>query len=399
MDGTLDLVASTDDDHASRAPSGAKIWFNCPGSIKATKHVRQDDNEAALVGTAVHKLIEACLRHNINADNYLGATFKITGRTKRGKEFVLDVEITREEVDCANTAIQFVRPFAVVEPLEVERRVDGRPFGLDTFGTVDIGGCADNHGGVLFVADYKHGFLDVPVEGNHQAYIYALLRLLEWRRQGREFEHVYMAIIQPRSIAVGPRVKTLMVPTAHVWGFEPILRAAIARTYEENAPLVYGEHCRYCPGLGLCAASSGALDGLAAQLVTDPAALSTDQLGALWQNKKLVEQIFKRAEKELMNRMLAGQSSAGLKLVTGTKHRKWRDEGAVRRELVAKIGPDALKPPTPAQVEDLGDIGKDIVARFAFLPPGEPTIALENDKRAGFVPKSPLEIFGPPVNS
>lgn len=385
-------------DHARFAPSAAHRWLNCTGSVDAASRYDDPASEAGQEGSAAHFLLERCLVDGGNAVDHLGRTIRVSERGVT-RIFVVTHDMARD----VQMGVDVVREIVSHPGVSgVEARVDLSFISQDAFGTTDLWHWGQD--GVLTIVDFKYGRGDVAVEMNDQLMIYAagvyegICRQEQIPQEGFLPLHyikparITLIIVQPRSVAPTPRVKT--------WTFEAkyvehiVQRAFDAITAANRAPsFVEGPWCTHCPALGECPATNNHRD-LAASLLTSDMTIADAE--RILRRKDLLEKIVERAEKELLKAMLDGYKSEYFPLVTRRKHRQWRDADMARQRIVDEIGPHALEAPSPSETEKLGAAGKAIVAELSFTPPGEPVIGKPGDKRASFIPKSAETMFGPP---
>ena len=71
--------ASAEPAHADRAhselgASSCERWWNCPGSVAASRGMPNRSSPAAELGTAAHEVAELCLRNGQDALEYVGRT-------------------------------------------------------------------------------------------------------------------------------------------------------------------------------------------------------------------------------------------------------------------------------------------------------------------------------------
>lgn len=390
-------------DHARFAPSAAHRWLNCTGSVDAASRYADTASEAGQEGSAAHFLLERCLVDGGNAVDHLGRTIRVSERGVT-RTFVVTHDMARD----VQMGIDVVRDIVSHPGVSgVEARVDLSFISQDAFGTTDLWHWGQD--GVLTIVDFKYGRGDVAVEMNDQLMIYAAGVYEDIRRKdavapmlSREGDgpisvvpvpyRITLIIVQPRSVAPTPRVKT--------WTFEAkyvehiVQRAFDAITAANRAPsFVEGPWCTHCPALGECPATNNHRDLAASLLTSDMTVVDAERI---LRRKDLLEKIVERAEKELLKAMLDGYKSEYFPLVTRRKHRQWRDADMARQRIVDEIGPHVLEAPSPSETEKLGATGKEIVAQLSFTPPGEPVIGKHGDKRASFIPKTAETMFGPP---
>jgi len=105
----------------------------------------------------------------------------------------------------------------------------------------------------LTIYDYKHGagvLVDVEDSGQLKFYgIGALQEHPDWLV--REIE---LVVVQPRAFNAGDDqgVKRWSLPMSDVFEFPYELNEAIAATKQPDAPVIAGEHCRFCPASTIC---------------------------------------------------------------------------------------------------------------------------------------------------
>lgn len=382
-------------DHARFAPSAAHRWLNCTGSVDAASRYADTASEAGQEGSSAHFLLERCLVDGGNAVDHLGRTIRVSERGVT-RTFVVTHDMARD----VQLGVDVVRDITEHPGMSrVEARVDLSFISQDAFGTTDLWHWGQD--GVLTIVDFKYGRGDVAVEMNDQLMIYACgVYEAAVKREMNPIsstglpipQRITLIIVQPRSVAPTPRVKT--------WTFEAkyvehiVQRAFDAITAANRAPsFVEGPWCTHCPALGECPAMNNHRDLAASLLTSDMTVVDAERI---LRRKDLLEKIVERAEKELLKAMLDGYKSEYFPLVTRRKHRQWRDADMARQRIIDEIGPQVLEAPSPSETEKLGAAGKAIVAELSFTPPGEPVIGKPGDKRASFIPKSAETMFGPP---
>lgn len=386
-------------DHARFAPSAAHRWLNCTGSVDASSRYPDVPSEAGQEGSAAHFLLERCLVDGGSAVDHLGRTVRVSERGVT-RTFVVTHDMARDVQLGVNVVREIVSHPGVSG---VEARVDLSFISQDAFGTTDLWHWGQD--GVLTVVDFKYGRGDVAVEMNDQLMIYAagVHEMLKRERYAEAVAYyedrtatpvsrITLIIVQPRSVAPTPRVKTWTFDARYVEhivqrAFDAIVSANRAPSFAE------GPWCAHCPALGECPATNNHRDLAASLLTSDMTVADAERI---LRRKDLLEKIVERAEKELLKAMLDGYKSEYFPLVTRRKHRQWRDADMARQRIVDEIGPHVLEAPSPSETEKLGAAGKEIVAQLSFTPPGEPVIGKHGDKRASFIPKTAETMFGPP---
>jgi hypothetical protein len=339
--------------HACYAPSSAHRWIVCTASAEAIARLpEQEEGEAAAKGTAAHSELERVLAG---------------GEPDPDHPSAYGVAL----------AVSFVKQLPSGK-LWVEQRVALTP---QIWGRTDVSHW-HKESGVLTIIDLKDGFVDVDVVENEQERIYAAASMFTHNLPVKWIRYV---IVQPNSIVPGPRVKqwSESADALYAWASE------VAKIPDGSKQFVAGEQCKYCPLFGRCPASQDVLTKLSVMLANSADAVPMDQRAIFKACEKPIFDWFKGADKAWTKDALSGRVAPGMKLVTTTTRRAWKDEAAARRAVLDKFGPDALDPPTPAQAEKLGLDISDL----ASAPDGGPALAFESDRRKPWAAKTAAEMF------
>lgn len=390
--------------HSKWGPSSSHRWLACPGSIKLSdKFPEQDDTEYSKEGVAAHEVGSIALTEGNNADVYLGRVFNGYKCTREMAEPVQEyLEVCRE---------RFPKdvPFkdALNKTIFVESRFDLSWLIPKQFGTSDctIYNVTEKK---LHVIDYKHGIgVVVDPEWNSQAMMYALGAIyFIWNSQTEVTKKVIsvlqmvntveIVIVQPRAMTGDEVVRTWEISAADLiyWGVH-VLKSGYARTLQDNAPLVVGEHCRFCRALPGCPAQAEQALALAKTDFNNPVLPSPDQLTP--------EQIIKvmdfssilsawadSVRAYAQKQMELGVQFPGYKLVAKKSNRGWKDELEAATFLQRQLGPEAAyekKLLSPAKAEDAIGLqmkkseAKKLLEPYWEKPDAGLTIAPESDKR------------------
>ena len=332
------------------APSSAHGWMHCSARPHAARHYRDEPGEAAMEGTAAHWLLEKCLTDGTDPISFLGRSLTVReGKIER--VFTIDRDMVNNVFEYGVKPIREVALRSGISRVEV--RVHLPHIHPDLFGRTDVWHFGEDRW--LTVFDFKYGRVDVSPEENEQELIYALGIYREHIEPtyGAAIAGVNLVIAQPRSLLPVPRIKSWTCSLQYLIEFENRLREAVHRVF--SAPVFTpGDWCQYCPALGECPATQDQLKNLGPILAA--AEMTPEQAAKILASKKLLESKIKAAQKCGREALLARQTVPGFKLVMGTKFRQWRDENLAKDALVEAFGPSVLKPPTPAQAENLGGV-------------------------------------------
>lgn len=367
--------------HAKRSPSSAHRWMNCPGSAEAEAQYSDTSNEYAAWGTYAHEVSEDCLSLGFDAADFIGQT-----KVVDGFEFTVDAEMA----DCCQVYLDEVRSDEDEGEGWAERRLVVND---ECWGTGDHVRRGPTW---IKVRDLKTGF-NIVEPTSPQLKIYALGALLdsEINTHGGPFDvqQVHAEIVQPRAIHPdGPvRSETWTPHQLITWQVEELL-PAVAATYGLDAPFVAGDWCKYCKHQAGCPVFNAQ-----SQCTDDTiASMSAEELGDELDQIPLYKERIKALEAEGAKRVNLGHPPIGkdgpYKVVMGTKHKIWGP--AAEDKIKAKIGDKAytqsLK--SPAQIAKLAG-GKELAAKYAFKPQGQPQLASAADKREPMQQKTASEMF------
>lgn len=386
--------------HAVHGASSSKRWMACPGSIAASEGLPDKTSFYAQEGTAAHEVVEMVLAGDFpDAFALVGETIDVD---QDDPESAL-ILVTEEMTNACQVMIDFVLETfaaAVEEDPDTEMWLE-RSFNLEKikapapmFGTADVTIWSPNlkH---LQVIDYKHGQgVVVEVVENSQVMYYGLGATVE---VGTLPEEITVSIVQPRAPHDDGPCRSYTFGRDRLIAFKDELFAAVERTLEEDAPLVAGDHCKFCKALAGCPAQR--------QLATDTAmvafdiepepqmptvgSLSMEDLSMVLTNASHVMNWLREVESHALTLMEDGVEVPGHKLVRGRAgNRGWTDPEAAGKYLAGKgLKVDERynkKLISPSQAE------KKLKAKGSKLnyletlwtkPEGKVKIAPEHDKR------------------
>lgn len=324
---------STDQNkHAVLSPSGADRWMVCPGSVKATRGLPDEDNVYSREGTDLHEVAALCLETNVKADDLVG------------QEMLSGDVLTKEQAVDVQKYVDVVLAYrdSCSGSLSVEERVPlvtltGEK---DAYGTSDAVVVAEDE---LIVIDAKFGRgVVVEPENNRQAMIY-VLGVIEKTDLWEFVKTIRIVISQPR--LGGPKEWTTTIE--QMKAFRDEVQAAALKVETHPDLLVPSEKgCRFCKAKATCPAlrtqvEGAMLEGFNAESMDEVIAQEAGQttidnvkLGQTMAKIPTIEAWIKSIRAEVERRLLQGESIPGWKLVQGKKgNRQWDDEKKVEDVL------------------------------------------------------------------
>lgn len=353
--------------HSKIGASSMHRWANCPGSVRLSHGIVSPPSPYAEEGTRAHELAAHYLEH------------------KRWPGGVVDAEM-RESV---LPYIEYVRgisdPLAAYEGafLLVEHRFDLSSIYPGLFGTADavIYSPKDKK---LTVADLKFGRgIAVEAEHNEQLQYYALGAMLT---TGAVCETVDLVVVQPRCDHPQGPVRTWTISADDLLDFGAVLVQAARRTEDPDAPLVPGEHCRFCPAAGICPTVHSKALTLAKEEFRNDLSYNPEKLAKTLEWLPTLEAWIKSVKDFAYGEAFHGRPAPGFKLVEKRATRKWQNEILAAEVLsdVYQLEADDLfekKIKTPAAIEKL--LGKKNVELGPLVVAASSGLVLvpESDKR------------------
>lgn len=370
--------------HSEFSPSAAKRWMTCPGSVRLSRTVPpQRESRAAREGTEAHECLEFIVK-------------RYGDRVQAVKEAVF--KWPAEMVEHAlNSAIRLFSPD--LRPSEqakllIEKRVVLSSVTHRLYGTLDYAWL--DHWGTLTVIDYKYGMTPVtPIDDdgapNPQLMIYALGLAA---KHHFDFEAVKLAILQPRTCREGEDpVSAATVTIKRLREFERQVAEAVKAANHPAAPLVAGDHCRWCPAAATCPENSRkalADTNIAFDIETgieaapSPTMLTPATLPKILAGCDALEAWIEAVREYAFKLAEDGQKIPGYKLVAKRAQRVWlpNAEQAALAEFDAPDIYDA-KFLSPAQLEKkLGVKAKAFTAKYTSAVSSGFNLVPEKDKRS-----------------
>ena len=364
--------------HSKIGASSADRWMTCPGSVRLSAGLPNYTSEFAAEGTAAHTLAEQCYTSGMAPETFIGKDIHVDK---------FEIEVTQDMCDAVQVYLDTIKDVTKAGgDARVEVRFHLTSVNAALFGTGDFVHFHPTTK-VLTVLDYKHGVgKPVNVKNNSQLKYYALGALLELKVGA---DKVVYGIVQPRCPHPDGPVRTETIDALDLMEFADDLVKAVKRTEDPNAPLVPGDHCRWCPAAAVCPALRAKADTAAASKFKPIAGAAYDKalLVKALADIDVIENWCKSVREFAYSEAERGEEVPGWKLVAKRATRKWLDAVAARTWLLGKNFKHAdieTQPElrTPAQIEKV--VGKAHAADLATFVKSESsghTLVSNDDKR------------------
>ena len=347
--------------HAILGASSAYRWMSCPGSIRLSEGIEDTSSIYAMEGTAAHEVAASALMLNEDAIFFLGDTIKV-----EDAEF----EVTEEMAEAVQVYLDAVRSDydEKTDTLFVEKKFSLEHLHPDMWGTNDASIYKPDQK-KLIVHDYKHGKgIPVGVVDNSQLKMYGLGG---WHReQSLAVREVELVITQPRCPHPDGPVRRWSISTLDLMDWSLELVAKAKETLDPDAPIVPGDHCRFCPALKKCAAAAEYANATAQKAFTpvplsqeftppEPETLTPEEMGSILARGGLIDAWLGAVRKHAKMLADSGVEVPGWKLVDKRRTRSWTDVEDVKTYLTHDLALDEAaiqtepKLRTPAQIEKL----------------------------------------------
>lgn len=358
--------------HALFSPSASDGWLNCFGRVELCKKAPpQRTSPAALEGTKAHECLEFITKRYSNVKKAYSAALN---------------SYPKHMVDCALDSVELIYSLKPADDAQllIESKVT---LTKECHGTVDYAWL--DLWGHLVVLDYKFGYGYVSAEDNSQLLIYALSLAKKYHY---DFDKVTVGIIQPRVESADGILRTKEVKIKELKEFEKKVLYAIEQGKKPGAPLVAGDHCRWCPALPICPENSKkALENAELHFDIEDGLVAAPEVNALTPENlskilPAISQIeaWTKSVREYAYDLAKRQKIPGYKLVPNRPSRVWNKDA--ENLASARFGEDAYETEkrflSPAQFEKkIGIMGKKFVAEHASSVSSGTVLVPESDKR------------------
>lgn len=397
----VDIYNNHPDTHAKFAPSSAKRWCNCPGSIALTPTTDEDDGANAYTaeGSLAHLIGELLCKALLNIaclGELVGDTYMIDG---------FEIEVTEEMIDTCTLYLETI--YSDMEEYDVVGEMDDLMSVEQKIHIADgCDGTSDCNLVIPFnriiVYDLKYGAgvaVDVVNNSQMKCYGVGVMNAFEEGGSTSYLDTIELVIIQPRARHADGGVRRWEISREDILAFKVEIEGYIKTCGVAGADIKSGEWCRWCSAKHKCPAlfkdsneiAKTAFDAI--EVGNDVLVAMTDvQMLDILDKAETIKNFIKAVQAHAQARLMTGESIGEYKLVQGRATRKWYDEAEVEATFEAQISGDGLytkKFASPAQLEktikkELSVTLKEAKAMIVDLvDPGEGKISLApgHDKR------------------
>lgn len=368
------------EEHARLGGSTAARWLACAGSIRLSEGMPNEHGFPAGEGSVAHHLAHLLIEHpEWDPQTYIGGVFD---------EVEPDIPVTEDMIAPVMQYVQHVRSLiAVVDEYGIEDKITLEKMDPPEpmYGTADFWGVW-RAGRTLYVSDLKFGQgVMVEVTKSKQLRYYAVGVVLKLGLTPADIDAVHMTIVQPRKDHPEGQIRSERISLTELLEFaEQELMPGAWATQDPSAPLVVGDHCRFCPAQAVCPALAKASAEIAQDefgfysetqiapptdviianptdvvSVPSPEALTNKQIGDILPKLEMIANYIKAVKAHAETEIKAGRPVPGFKVVERRAHREWENESDAA-EATESIGILQLfekpKMKSPAQIEKL--VGK-----------------------------------------
>ncbi len=321
------------DFHATYSGSGIhRLLAGCYGSVRLARTVPPaPPTKWQEEGTAAHAELERRLSHRDTAPGALPsveeAVYYVAGILAEHEKRRYDAQVVAEQ------RVWF--PQRIVPRDECS-------------GTLDV---MVESGRRVWIIDYKHGAGEfVEAEENTQLMFYAWAAL---HNRLYLFDEITLVIIQPNSWQDGEPIREYKTDALELFDFSRRVIHAIEQAERLHAPLLPGDHCKFCPAAPVCDARErdaiATISGASALSVREwqpadlpkPSDLDLGRLGQIVTKAPAIRAWLKTVEDYAEARAVAGDLDVpGCKVVEAPARRKWC---ASQDEIANQLVDDLLR--------------------------------------------------------
>lgn len=356
--------------NATFSASGSKRWLACPGSVQLSQRIDfvEPLSESKMEGKAAHWVLEQKIKGKpplmpCIAPNGIQITDDMH---QHADEFIADV----------------ISVGAKLDPLFSEVRIYIDWLLPGQYGIADYQ-WYDTINDVLYVWDYKYGHTPVEVKDNSQGVYYSLDQ-----RWISSVKKIVFTIVQPRGYHPDGTIRRWEFNRATLMTWADRFKQGFEDAHKPDAPLIVGDHCKYCSARGMCPALFERINELKTVLDAPPS-LTPEEVGQRLSMLEELHTLSGDAKTALHTQGLhfirKGFALPGFKLVSTTPRRRLTDESKLLGAApMFGVNPETLY---ERKIKPLGTLEKTLPPALVDMcttkPDGQPILVPDNDIRDG----------------
>lgn len=385
-------------EHAKKfSASSADRWVRCAGSVNAVEGIEQTTSIYAEEGTKAHeyaaqKLDWFITDHMVEKKDQWDISLEDSVYLQKYTDYIL--HLYQEAGGIFNDSVNLLgktknnNSFLYIEQQLNYANLSPKDYDTkdDFFGTADAI-IYDENTKTLHVVDLKWGKgVRVDYEENYQLICYAIGAVNEYSWL-YEIENVELHIVQPRMNNIGNVKLTIAELQEYAEKFKQAIQAALQPDAKRTP---HDKACKFCPAKLTCPA----LLELTKNAVIsnfEKLELSDDDYRYILDNSDLISNFIKSVEEKTYNKLVAGGSLEGYKLVQGRSTRKWTEDA--EEALKDSLGEAAYSKKLIGVTEADKKIPKEVMEELTQKEIGKPLLVKQEDKRQELIINETLTIL------
>jgi len=397
------MIQPEENFHARFSPSKLPRIIRCPGSVKLTEALQQEQRQsaAAAEGTTLHAITESYLRQGVY-------------QVPKSDILNTDSVINADWRSAVNEVLDFVSGLMLkhaddVQAQYIESKVSLKDFVshfacdhlADVAGTVDFIFIA---GRELYVCDWKFGKGIVVEAGSEQLMAYAA-GVLKDPARSVTYSKVHCVIVQPR--IPSDQVKSITYTTQELVRWVQWELSSALKKVDDIDPVLNPsvKACKWCQVANTCRARFEDAQRIAGEVFAVHAKLpnnvTPEEIASLLAKIPMLDQYIKGITNFAFQEITSGRTIPGYKVVRGRSIRAWSDVELAKNTLTTQgydledfsevkfYGPAAVEKIIGKKVTSKADWFKEIVVK----PEGNLTLTTEDDKREAVSCQTASEVF------
>lgn len=390
--------------HSLLGPSSSSRWLECPGSIRLTRTLEEDDipsvSSAAFEGTVAHEILADRLEN-------------------------MQWEANHEDEEI-NNSVQLALDYVKQRTDELDELYGNVHVHIETYISLKFLGIEDMDGGTgdlliycknlddsiarVELYDFKHGAgTFVEAENNTQLLMYGVGVIEDLGVTSEEDIPIVLGIIQPRHFFGDDKVRLWELTPKEIYTWrEEILVPRAEACHEEDAPFIATEtNCKWCPARAKCPALAELTLELAKQDFAsissheEIAELPLDTKQKILEASLILPQFFEDVKRIAFKEMKEGSLaySKTHKLVKTIVRARWSSDAEERlypiipqKRLYKKVLRAPKEILSALQIRYRKDRAEEIFNDVRYTPAPDLTIAPISDRRKALSPESSAEL-------